>query len=240
MIGTEVVCDRPVEGEAAHQAQIVAVPGVLQDLDGALQPFHVQERADAIVACRTELVREEVVQKLRLRGRGLDVGPGVGVAGQVGDVRDRHQPPRQTVAADIGLLEGEADPVSLLDEVAEDPSAASRVLADPQPAQAFGEQAPGECANHRAAEAGTEHRVGAREALTREHECETREELVRGSIQVVVDREGVQVKAERAGCVAQVRQLGRFDSSVGPGRGAAHDHGPICSFEKLPPDGGRR
>ncbi|MEU4607551.1 endonuclease domain-containing protein [Kribbella sp. NPDC023972] len=39
------------------------------------------------------------------------------------------------------------------------------------------------------------------------------------------------MKAERAGDVTQVRQLRRLDPSVGPGRGAAHDHGPICSFE---------
>jgi len=218
VVGPQVVARCAILGEAALQAQIVSVPSMGKDHHGTTQARHVQQRprlSQQRGVLATRLRRrgvgagsgEEVVEQLVLAGHRRYVEPRQRLAGQVRDVGQRHEPAGQDQAAGASLLKQDADAVALLEQVAQQGVATRGLLADPQPPQPVNKQASGDGTQHRAAESGSDHRLGAVVALTGEHERQSRQEAITGHVEVIVDGECVQVVAERLCSHAQLARL---------------------------------
>ena len=199
VVGAQIVANRAVLGERALEAEVVAMTGVVEDHHRTTETSHVKQRPcpqqqggrRAVGRRRRQthaLPGEEIREQLAFRRHGLGINPGHGRADQVRDVRQRHEPPGQDLGEKLRRLKLDAQVVAFLEQITEQRPAALRILADPQPAQAVDEQAPGHEAEHGTAEAGADHRIGAVVALPGEHERESRQEAIScPDGQVVVD-----------------------------------------------------
>lgn len=197
VVRAEVVPGRAVEGEAALEAEVIAVSRVGEDSDGAAEASEVEDLADAVASRGGggRCVSEVVVEKMGLVGDGRGVEPGHGLAREVGDVRERHKPAGQIAATRAGCAQDPVDAAALLEEVAEEGGASgARIVADPKPAQAVDEHAAGDSTQNCATEACADHGLRTVVSLAGGHEREPGKEPVAGECLVEVDGKLVEVQ----------------------------------------------
>lgn len=130
MVRAEVVAGRAILREAALQAQIVAVTSMGEDHHRAAQPRHVQQRASPVQQPRVtkpgpwrgrsrDGPGKELIEQFVFARHCWGIEPRHGFAGQVRDIRQRHEPADENGATAVRVVHHGADAVAFLQQITE-------------------------------------------------------------------------------------------------------------------------